>query len=75
MNKILEGWHAQGLKTPEQAAAAQSAYQAKQPRQAKGAPPPAAGGRQAHRSETGPSYNLDEYERSTLQVPVFGKKE
>ena len=72
MNKILEGWHAQGIRTPEQAAAANAAYQAG--RQAKGEPQKP-GKKTAERSETGPSYNLDEYERSTLQVPVFGKKE
>jgi DnaD/phage-associated family protein len=69
MNKVLQGWHTAGIKTPEEAQAASAAFlQKNAPKKAKAAAkqrPPAA--------PTNPSYDLDAYERSTLQVPVFKK--
>jgi len=67
MNKVLEGWRAAGVKTPEEAAAAKAQFQQK--RQASGAKKPKTGAA----SPTGysPSFDLEAFERSTLEVPVF----
>jgi len=68
MNKVLEGWHAAGIKTPEQAAAAKEAFAGKQPRQKSRAP--RAAGAQGYQ----PSFDLEAFERSTLEVPVFSSE-
>jgi DnaD/phage-associated family protein len=65
IDKILEGWHAAGVKTPAQAEAAKEQFRAKKP--APGASKPTRDGA-AMRS---PSFDLEAYERGTLQVPVF----
>ena len=67
MNKVLEGWHAAGVKTPEEAAAAKAQFQQK--RQA----PAAKKNRRTASAPTGysPSFDLEAFEQSTLQVPVF----
>ncbi|MCL2301522.1 MAG: DnaD domain protein [Firmicutes bacterium] len=65
IDKVLEGWHAAGVKTPAGAAAAKEQFRAKQ-----ATPAPQKPGRESapqHR----PSFDLAAYERSTLQVPVF----
>jgi DnaD/phage-associated family protein len=67
IDKVLEGWHAAGVKTPAGAAAAKEQFKAKQ---AKPAPAPQKPGRESA-PQRRPSFDLAAYERSTLQVPVF----
>jgi len=65
MNKILEGWHAQGIKTPGQAAAASAAYQEKRQRKSQPTPRP----RQKNEPAApgyGPSFDLEAFEKSLL---------
>ena len=75
MNKVLEGWHAAGISTPEQAAAAKEAFAQKQQKQS-----PKATGAKKNPSRAnapqgyGPSFDLEAFERSTLEVPVFDAK-
>ena len=66
MNKVLEGWHAAGVKTPEQATAAKAEFQQKKQKPAQKKSAGAAAGYQ-------PSFDLEAFERSTLEVPVFEK--
>jgi len=66
MNKVLETWHAAGIKTPAEAAAAKEQFRA---RQGKPAPSQKAGRKGA--PGYGPSFDLEAFERSTLQVPEF----
>ena len=75
MNKVLEGWHAAGITTPEQAAAAKEAFAQKRQKPqstAKAAKknPSRANAPQGY----GPSFDLEAFERSTLEVPVFEAK-
>jgi len=67
INKVLEGWHAAGVKTPEQAAAAKASFRQKRApvKKPRGTAPAATG--------YGPSFDLEAFERSTLEVPVFEK--
>jgi len=75
MNKVLEGWHAAGIATPEQAAAAKEAFAQKQQK-----PQPTAKAAKKNPSRAnapqgyGPSFDLEAFERSTLEVPVFDAK-
>ena len=70
INKVLEGWHAAGIATPEQAAAAKEAFAQKQQKAAtkQGHPREQAAGQAAGYA---PSFDLEAFERSTLEVPVF----
>jgi DnaD/phage-associated family protein len=67
MNKVLETWHSAGVATPEQAAAAKAA-RGKQP-----------AGKKSKSSAVSqgyaPSFDLEAFERSTLEVPVFSAGE
>ena len=65
MNKIIETWHAAGIKTPAEAIAAKEQFRAKQE---KPAPKKA---KQEGAAGYGPSFDLEAFERSTLQVPAF----
>jgi len=65
IDKVLEGWHAAGVKTPAQAQAAKEQFRARQARPAPGKP------KQDAAAKRRPSFDLEAYERSTLQVPVF----
>ena len=65
INKVLEGWHAAGIKTPVQAEAAKEQFRA-----ARQKPAPNQPGRDSAGKHS-PSFDLEAYERSTLQVPVF----
>ena len=65
MNKVMETWHAAGIKTPAGAEAAKEQFRAKQDKSAPGKP------RQDGPAGYGPSFDLEAFERSTLQVPVF----
>jgi len=67
MNKVVETWHAAGVKTPAEAAAAKERYQAEKAKPEKPAAKKAKQGTVGY----GPSFDLDAFERSTLQVPVF----
>ena len=68
MNKVLEGWHAAGITTPEQATAAKEAFTQKQQQPKPGKQkPPRANSPQGY----GPSFDLEAFERSTLEVPIF----
>jgi len=68
MNKVLEGWHAAGITTPEQAAAAKESFAKKQKQPKAGKQKfPHANSPQGY----GPSFDLEAFERSTLEVPVF----
>jgi len=66
INKVLEKWHAAGVKTPAQAAAAKAEFLARREK-------PAAAKKAKHDGAVGygPSFDLEAFERSTLQVPVF----
>jgi len=68
MNKVLETWHASGIKTPAEAAAAKERFQSE-----KAKPEKPAAAKKAKQSAVGyePSFDLDAFEKSTLQVPVF----
>jgi len=65
IGKVLEGWHAAGIKTPAQAAAAKEQFRAKQAKPMPKQPKQDSGAKRS------PSFDLEAYERSTLQVPVF----
>jgi DnaD/phage-associated family protein len=67
MNKVLETWHAAGVKTPAEAAAAKERFQAEKA----GPEKPAAKKEKQGAAGYGPSFDLEAFERSTLQVPVF----
>ena len=68
MNKVLEGWHAAGVKTPEAAAIAKEKFQqARKPAAKKPKSAPAATG-------YSPSFDLAAFEQSTLQDPVLKRK-
>jgi len=70
IDKVLEGWHAAGVKNPAEAAAAKEQYRAGQAK-----PAPSKPGREAP-VQRSPSFDLEAYERSTLQKPVLrGKKQ
>ena len=64
MNKVLETWHAAGIKTPAGAAAAREQYQRAKPEKA-------AKAKQGGAVGYGPSFDLEAFDRSTMQVPVF----
>ena len=67
MNKVLETWHAAGIKTPAQAAAAKERFQAEKA----GPEKPAAKKSRQGSAGYAPSFDLDAFERSTLQDPVL----
>jgi len=67
MNKILEGWHAAGVKTPAQAEKAKAEFQAQRQKPAK----KAGQGSKAAAIGFSPSFDLEAFERSTLTAPVF----
>ena len=67
MNKVLETWHAAGIKTPAEAAAAKERFQAEKTKPEKPTPKKSKQGAAGY----GPSFDLDAFERSTLQVPIF----
>ncbi|MDR3314844.1 MAG: DnaD domain protein [Oscillospiraceae bacterium] len=69
MHKVLQNWHAAGVKTPAEAAAQKHTAAAAKPRSG------AKGGNKTTAPGAAPSYDLEEYERSTLHVPSFAKKE
>lgn len=71
MHKVLQNWQAAGVKTPAEALAQ------KQTKQATAQKPGSKPSGRAAKGAVGapPSYDLEEYERSTLQVPAFAKKE
>ena len=68
MNKVLETWHAAGIKTPAGAIAAKERYQAE-----KAKPEKPAAAKKAKQGSAGyaPSFDLDAYEQSTLQDPIL----
>ncbi|MDR2686440.1 MAG: DnaD domain protein, partial [Oscillospiraceae bacterium] len=66
MNKVIESWHAAGVKTPAGAAAAKERFQAGKARPEKPAPK-----KEKQGAGYGPSFDLEAFERSTLQVPAF----
>ena len=65
MNKVLENWHAAGIATPEQAAAAQAKFT--QSRQAK----PKQSKQAMQSAGFAPSYDIDAFVQSTLEIPVW----
>jgi len=65
INKVLEEWHKNEIKTPAGAAAAKEQFLASRQKPAS----PKAGREPA--VQRSPSFDLEAYERSTLQVPVF----
>lgn len=71
MNKVMESWHAAGIKTPEQAAAAKANFQAGRAKEKAAPAKPAKKGKQEGAAGYDPSFDLEAFERSTLQVPVF----
>ena len=68
MDKVLEGWHSAGIKTPEQAAASKEAFAQKQQ---KPKLKTKQGGVRGQAVGYAPSFDLEAFERSTLEVPVF----
>ena len=67
MNKVLETWHGAGIKTPAEAAAAKERFRSEKNKPEK----PAAKNAKQGAAGYGPSFDLDAFERSTLEVPVF----
>ena len=65
INKVLEEWYKNAIKTPAGAAAAKEQFLASRQK-----PTSPKGGREAS-PQRSPSFDLEAYERSTLQVPVF----
>ena len=65
INKVLEEWHKNAIRTPAQAAAAKEQFLAARQKPAAQKP-----GREGAEKRS-PSFDLEAYERSTLQVPVF----
>jgi len=69
INKVLEEWHKHDVKTPAQAAAAKAEFLASRQKPASNKP------KQESAPGYGPSFDLEAFERSTLQDPVLrGKK-
>ena len=69
INKVLEEWNKHEIRTPEQAAAAKAAFLANRQKPAATKP------RQENAAAGyGPSFDLDAFERSTLQDPVLRGK-
>jgi len=69
MNKVLEEWHRQGVKSPAEAIAAKERFRAERAAPEKTAAKKSVKG--AGATGYGPSFDLEAFERSTLQVPVF----
>jgi len=65
INKVLEEWHKNEIKTPAGAAAAKEQFLAARQK------PAANKSKQDSTLQRSPSFDLEAYERSTLQVPVF----
>jgi len=65
IDEVLERWHAAGIKTPAQAKAETEQYRVKKPEK------PASRKEKQGSAGYAPSFDLDAFERSTLQVPVF----
>jgi len=74
MNKALAEWHKAGAKTPEDVAKMQEEWKAASPSRSRKKTSGTKKAAEAAPAHT-PSYDLEEYERSTLQVPTFAKKE
>ena len=68
MNKVIENWHAAGIKTPAEAAAAKERFQAGK---AKPEKPVKKNAGQGSANGYKTSFDLDAFERSTLQDPVL----
>ena len=75
MHKVLKKWHEAGVKTPEDAERVQEEWKASN--SSRSGKKTSAGKKSAGAValDTPPSYDLDEYERSTWRIPTFTKKE
>jgi len=67
MNKVLEGWHTAGTKTPAQAAAAKEQFRQKRAPAAQKKVPKGAAAPTGH----APSFDLAAFEQSTFEVPIW----